>query len=93
MPSIEDDHMADAARQEAEWHERGLTDPEPSLGSRFGQIGVLGWMIVAPMLLGLLAGRWLDRRMATGITMTAALLLVGAVIGSWSAWKWMHKGL
>ncbi len=35
--------------------ERGREIPEPSLGARLGQIGVLGWIIVIPMLLALFA--------------------------------------
>ena len=45
------ERRADAARQER----------EPSFAARLGQIGVLGWAIVAPILLGVVIGRWLDR--------------------------------
>jgi ATP synthase protein I len=51
---------------------------------------VLGWIIVVPALLGVLLGRWLDRSFSTGIVFTAALLLLGVLLGSWSAWRWMH---
>jgi ATP synthase protein I len=54
---------------------------------------VLGWTIVGPMLLGLFAGRWLDRKLDTGIFWSAPLLMLGAVIGGWAAWKWMHRKL
>ncbi|GGD62591.1 AtpZ/AtpI family protein [Croceicoccus mobilis] len=87
------DRLAHAAREEARLREQGLAEPEPSLGSRLGQIGVLGWVIVAPMLLALAAGRWLDGRAGTGITLTAALLMAGTGLGLWSGWKWMHRGL
>ncbi|MOA21540.1 putative F0F1-ATPase subunit [compost metagenome] len=66
-------------------------DPEPSLGRRIGQIGVLGWAIVVPLLLGLFIGRWLDRLLGTGVLFAAALLFLGAALGLWSAWRWMHK--
>ena len=85
--------MADAARQAAERAEQGIKDPEPSLGARLGQIGVLGWMVVIPTLLALLAGRWLDHRLATGIFFTAPSLMIGAAIGFWLAWRWMHRQL
>jgi ATP synthase protein I len=57
---------------------------------QLGQIGVLGWIIVTPALLGIFGGRWLDHRFTTGIFWTAALLMVGVAIGFWSAWRWMH---
>jgi len=56
-----------------------------------GQIGVLGWIIVTPTLIGLFLGRWIDRHAGTGIFWSAPLLLVGVSIGFWGAWRWMHK--
>lgn len=65
--------------------------PEPTLGSRLGQIGMLGWMIVIPALLALWAGHWLDRHFHTGVFFSAPLLMLGAAFGLWSAWRWMHR--
>lgn len=92
-PDDTPDHLARAAREAADRARRGKEDPEPSLGVRFGQIGVLGWMIVVPALLALFLGRWLDHRMGSGIFFSAPLLMIGAVVGFWSAWKWMHHRL
>jgi ATP synthase protein I len=83
--------MAGAARKAVESERRARDAPEPSLGSRLGQIGILGWSIVVPTLLGLALGHWLDRRFHTGVFFAAPLLMVGAGIGLWSAWKWMHR--
>lgn len=83
--------MDDAAREAARQAEEAARDPEPSLGRRFGQIGVLGWMIVFPTLIGVIAGGWLDRVLGTGITLTAALTMAGAVLGFWLAFRWMHE--
>lgn len=85
--------MAEAARRAAERARQGRENPEPSIGERLGQIGVLGWTIVVPILLGVFAGRWLDRTFSTGIFFSAPLLMVGAVLGFWLAWRWMHRGL
>jgi ATP synthase protein I len=85
------DRITRATRQ-ARLREREARDqPEPSLGSRLGQIGILGWSIVIPTLLGLVIGRWLDRHFGTGVFFSAPLLMVGAAFGLWSAWKWMHR--
>jgi ATP synthase protein I len=89
--SPETDPVAEAARRAADRSKQGAEHPEPSLGARFGQIGVLGWMIVVPALIGLFLGRWLDRQLATGIFFSAPLLMVGVAIGFWSAWKWMQR--
>ena len=85
--------MAEAARQAAKRADESIHDPEPSLGARLGQIGVLGWMIVVPTLMALLLGRWLDHRMETGIFFTAPSLMFGAAAGFWLAWRWMHRQL
>ena len=58
---------------------------------RLGQIGVLGWAIVAPILLGVAIGRWLDATLKTGIFFTAPLIMLGAAAGLWTAWRWMHR--
>lgn len=64
-------------------------DGEASVGRRLAQIGVLGWIIVAPMLGGLALGRWLDGQFDTGLFWTAPLLMVGLGFGGWFAWRWM----
>jgi len=62
-----------------------------SIASRLVQIGVLGWIIVTPTLLGIFIGRWLDRLFETGIFWTGPLLIAGVCLGGWSAWKWMNN--
>jgi ATP synthase protein I len=85
------DRLAQAAQTAAERDAEGRADPEPSLGARLGQIGVLGWTIIVPTLLFLFLGRWLDRIFGSGIFFSAPMLMAGAAIGFWSAWRWMHR--
>ncbi|MGP8232092.1 MAG: AtpZ/AtpI family protein [Methylovirgula sp.] len=75
------------ARRHSLWEAQG----EPSVVRFVGQIGVLGWIIVTPMLTGLFIGRWIDARLNSGIFWSAPLMLIGVVIGCWSAWRWMHR--
>jgi ATP synthase protein I len=86
-----DDRLEKAARLAADREREGKADPEPSLGTRLGQIGILGWTIVVPTLLALVLGRWLDHVFASGIFFSAPLIMIGAIFGFWSAWKWMHR--
>lgn len=85
------DGLERAAREAAERDRRGREDPEPSLGRRLGQIGILGWTIVVPALVGLFAGRAADRAFGTGIFFSAPMLMLGVAFGFWSAWRWMHR--
>tara|TARA_R110002072_G_scaffold105486_2_gene230550 strand:+ start:225 stop:506 length:282 start_codon:yes stop_codon:yes gene_type:complete len=80
-----------AAADEARRRDEQLSDdPEPSLGRRFGQIGILGWMIVVPVLVGVVSGAWLDALLGSKIVLTAALTIAGAALGLWLAFRWMH---
>lgn len=87
----EEDKLEQAAIAEARSDRLRLENPEPSLGSRLGQIGLLGWMIIVPMLSLLWAGRWIDTYLGTHILFSSALMMSGAVIGLWLAWRWMQK--
>jgi ATP synthase protein I len=85
------DGLAAAVRTQSERRKRWLDEGEPSVARFVGQIGVLGWVIVTPTLIGLFIGRWLDHKLGTGIFWSAPLLLLGVVVGFWSAWRWMHR--
>jgi ATP synthase protein I len=85
------DALLRGARLEGARDRRWRGENAPPVARRLAQIGVLGWMIVIPMLVGVFAGRWLDNRFHTGVFYTAPLLLLGAVTGCWWAWRWMQK--
>jgi len=85
------DPMVKGARLRGERNRRWLRDGDPSVARRLAQIGVLGWIIVVPLLIGVFAGRWLDRTFNSGLFWTAPLLVLGLALGCWSAWKWMQS--
>jgi len=87
----ENDPLVQEVRQQQARHAAWLREGEPSVARRLAQIGVLGWIIVAPMLAGIFAGRWLDAKFGTGLFWTAPLLMLGLVLGGWFGWKWMHS--
>jgi ATP synthase protein I len=79
-----------AVRLRQERRERWQSEGERSLGENLAMIGALGWTIVLPMLLGIFAGRWLDRSFNTGVFWTLGLLVAGLAAGCTMAWKRMH---
>lgn len=89
MTGPDEDPLVASTRLRAARRRRWLSDGDPSPARRLGQIGVLGWIVVTPMLIGIFAGRWLDGRFHSGLFWTAPLLMLGAALGCWSAWKWM----
>lgn len=66
-------------------------DGERSMGRNLAMIGVLGWTIVVPTLLGIYGGRWLDRRLQSGIFWTLGLFAAGLTIGCILGWKWIQR--
>ena len=91
MSEPNDDGFLDPIRRTLMRMRRAQIEGEPTLARQLAQIGVLGWIVVAPALAGLLLGRWLDRMFASGIFWAAGLLFAGIMLGFWSAWRWMHS--
>ena len=87
----EDDLLVRGIRLQDERDRRAKREGDPSVARRLAQIGVLGWIVVVPILIGVFSGRWLDEVFHSGLRWTAPLLMIGAGIGLWSAWKWMQS--
>jgi ATP synthase protein I len=87
----DEDKLVQSVRLRDSRRRSWVRDGEPSVARHLGQIGVLGWIVVIPMLIGVFGGRWLDGRFHSGLMWTAPLLMLGAGLGCWSAWKWTNS--
>jgi len=76
-----------AHRRREHWLRAG----EWPLGRSLAMMGRFGWTMVAPILLGAFAGRWLDRAFDTGVFWSATLVFFGAAFGFWAMWKRMNS--
>ncbi len=56
-----------------------------------GMMGLIGWSVVIPTLLGAALGIWLDKHYAGRSSWTLALLVAGLVIGCFNAWRWVEN--
>jgi ATP synthase protein I len=56
-----------------------------------GMMGLIGWSVSIPTLLGAALGLWLDRHDPGGRSWTLALLVAGLAIGCLNAWHWVSK--
>ena len=56
-----------------------------------GMMGLIGWSVVVPTLLGAALGFWLDKRHPGSYSWTLLLLLGGLIIGCANAWHWVAK--
>ena len=63
----------------------------PGVWFGLGTMGLIGWSVVAPTLLGAALGLWLDARQFGSHSWTLALLMAGLVLGCFNAWRWVAK--
>ncbi|TAJ16233.1 MAG: F0F1 ATP synthase subunit [Rugosibacter sp.] len=65
----------------------------PAAGVWFGlgMMGLVGWSIVVPTLLGAAFGIWLDNHHPGQRSWTLALLMAGLAVGCLNAWHWVDK--
>ena len=54
-----------------------------------GMIGLVGWSVAIPTLLGAALGIWLDRHYPGRHAWTLALLVAGLMLGCLNAWRWI----
>ena len=85
------ERLDEAVRLRRGRRERWQREGERSIGQNLAMIGALGWTIVTPTLVGIFAGRWLDRTFGSGIFWTLGLLVAGLALGCWLAWQRIHR--
>jgi ATP synthase protein I len=59
--------------------------------SGLGMMGLIGWSVTVPTLLGVALGIWLDRRHPGTHSWTMALMIAGLALGCWNAWHWISR--
>jgi len=59
--------------------------------SGLGMMGLIGWSVVVPTLLGAALGGWLDKYYSGRHSWTLALLIAGLAMGCLNAWQWVAK--
>jgi ATP synthase protein I len=59
--------------------------------SGLGMMGLVGWSVAVPTLLGVALGIWIDERYPVSHSWTLALLAVGLGLGCVNAWHWVAK--
>lgn len=56
-----------------------------------GMMGLIGWSVAIPTLLGAALGIWLDKHHSASYSWTLTLLVIGLVIGCVNVWHWVSK--
>ncbi|MEP7315037.1 MAG: AtpZ/AtpI family protein [Pseudomonadota bacterium] len=66
-------------------------NPAAGVWLGLGMMGLIGWSVTVPTLLGAALGHWLDQRHAGRHSWTLALLMAGLALGCFNAWHWVAK--
>jgi ATP synthase protein I len=56
-----------------------------------GLMGMVGWSVAVPTVIGVFLGQWLDANHPGSRSWTLALLAAGLVVGCVNAWRWVSK--
>ena len=59
--------------------------------SGLGMMGLVGWSVAVPTLLGAALGIWLDKRYPGIHYWTLTLLIIGLAVGCLNAWRWIAR--
>jgi len=71
---------------------RGRREKDQTIWFGLGMIGVVGWSVAIPTLIGVAAGLWIDRIWPSRFSWTLMLLIGGVMLGCMNAWYWVRKG-
>jgi ATP synthase protein I len=85
-PTLADQVGAKAARKL-----KSRRSGTPGVWFGLGMMGLIGWSVAVPTLLGAALGLWLDQRHPGGRSWTLALLMAGLAIGCLNAWHWVAR--
>jgi ATP synthase protein I len=83
--------MARQVQAKADRKLKARRNPAQGVWFGLGMMGLIGWSVVVPTLLGAALGLWLDEHHAGRHSWTLALLVAGLVLGCANAWHWVAK--
>ncbi len=58
-----------------------------------GVMGLVGWSVILPAVIGGFLGLWIDRQLEIKSTFSGLLAMLGLGIGCWNAWRMVSKVL
>lgn len=75
----------------AERHLEAEREQRRSIWFSLGLLGVVGWSIAVPALLGIGLGQWIDSRWPGHVSWTLTLLFIGVAGGCFNVWRWVKQ--
>jgi ATP synthase protein I len=83
--------LAEQIGTKAERKLKARRNAAPGVWFGLGMMGLVGWSVVVPTLLGAALGLWLDKHHPGTRSWTLALLVAGLVVGCFNAWHWIAR--
>ncbi|MDQ1251275.1 MAG: synthase protein [Euryarchaeota archaeon] len=56
-----------------------------------GMMGLIGWSVAIPTLIGAALGLWLDKNYPASFSWTLTMLIIGLFVGCLNAWHWVAR--
>jgi len=70
---------------------KAMNKKKHSVLSGLGMVGMVGWSVTVPTLLGVALGMWLDKNYHQSFSWTLNGLVLGIFCGCILAWHWVSK--
>lgn len=83
--------LREGVSRQADRMRRARERGRPSVFFSLGMMGMIGWSVALPTLLGAALGAWIDHEWPSDFSWTLALLLAGVTLGCANAWRWVQQ--
>lgn len=87
----EDSPLARKVETKAERKLRAQRHVDRTIWLGLGMMGLIGWSVAVPTLIGAALGLWLDAHYPASFSWTLTMLIIGLFIGCLNAWHWVAK--
>ncbi|MCX6089508.1 MAG: AtpZ/AtpI family protein [Candidatus Atribacteria bacterium] len=67
------------------------TGIEENIWKNFGQIWDISWMTIAPIVMGVFLGQYLDKNYPLGFSWTLSLIALGALLGFYNLYQFLMR--
>jgi len=90
-PPPDNGAFANRVDRQAKRRIKAKRNTEKGVWFGLGMMGLVGWSIVVPTILGAALGQWIDSETSDNHSWTLMLLIAGLTLGCWNAWRWVSK--
>ena len=70
---------------------KGQSQKDGSIWFGLGVVGIVGWSVVIPTLIGTAIGIWIDGAWPSRFSWALMMMILGVVLGCINAWYWVKK--